>query len=85
MERLRTKDLNESKTSVWHDLEHKREIQGRYMFTLAFENANEDDWVTEKLLTRLRWFNTGLHWCQQCGQLSSMYKRKLHHRSAKIR
>ena len=51
---LRTKDLNESKTSVWHDLEHKREIQGRYMFTLAFENANEDDWVTEKLFDPLR-------------------------------
>lgn len=51
---LRTKNLNESETSVWHDLEHKREVQGRYMFTLAFENANEDDWVTEKLFDPLR-------------------------------
>ncbi len=50
---LNTINKTDENSGGWHDLGFKRKVQNRYMFSLAFENANEMDWVTEKLFDPL--------------------------------
>lgn len=50
---LHTKDIKTEKPNGWRDVGAKRKLQSNYMFSLALENANERDWVTEKLFDPL--------------------------------